>query len=115
VTQPGQTDGFDAMDHLRTLLNYTGPDAVDHAVFNSHIPAEDVLERYRKEGADIVTTRGQVRDVGVEVFHADLMEDLEAKRVLWEKQDLLRHHPDKLADAVCRIYSGLAPRASDGP
>ena len=26
-----------------------------------------------------------------------------------QKQDLLRHHPDKLADALCRIYAGLPP------
>ena len=38
----------------------------------------------------------------------DLVEDLDGGRVLWEKQDLLRHHPDKLADAVCRIYADFA-------
>ena len=29
--------------------------------------------------------------------------------MLWDKQDWLRHDPDKLGDAVCRVYAGLPP------
>ena len=41
------------------------------------------------------------------VVEADLLEDLKTGRVLWEKQDFLRHHPDKLGDALCRLYSRM--------
>jgi uncharacterized cofD-like protein len=109
VTQPGQTGGFGGSDHLKAIIQHVGPDVVDCAILNSHCPSEAIMERYRAEGAEIVSADPAVRDLGMEVVEADLVEDLDGKRVLWEKQDLLRHHPDKLADAICRIYAGLSP------
>ncbi|MFO7956828.1 MAG: uridine diphosphate-N-acetylglucosamine-binding protein YvcK [Candidatus Brocadiia bacterium] len=107
VTQPGQTDGFSAADHLQALLDYVGSDALDCALFNSEFPGDGILARYREEGADTVRVDQRARELGPRVVEASMVEDLDQKRVLWEKQDLLRHHPDKLADAVCRIYAGL--------
>ncbi len=109
VTQPGQTDSFTAADHLRNIVRYAGQGVVDYAVFNCSVPADDILERYRAEGAEIVVANDGVGELGVKIVEGDLVEDLDGKRVLWEKQDLLRHHPDKLADIVCRIYAGLPP------
>jgi len=107
VTQPGQTDGLSGRDHLRALLDHMDEGVLDCAVFNSEIPESAILDRYRADGADIVTAGAAARELGVRIVEANLIEDLEEKRVLWEKQDLLRHHPDKLADAVCRLYVGL--------
>ena len=108
VTQPGQTDGLGASDHLRTLLQYVDPECLDVALFNEHCPAEAIMERYRAQGAQIVTPDPRLAELGVRIVTADLVEDLDGQRVLWEKQDLLRHHPDKLADAICRVYCGVA-------
>jgi uncharacterized cofD-like protein len=104
VTQPGQTDGFRGSDHLRALLSVVGPGVLDYAVINSHIPSEQIMEPYRVEGAGIVEQDAAMAGLGVPIVQADLVEALDGQRVLWEKQDLLRHHPDHLADAVCRIY-----------
>jgi len=78
-------------------------------LFNSRRPAEGLLERYRQEGAEFVELDKGLEGAGLRVATADLLEDVDGSRVLWEKQDLLRHHPDKLADAICRIYAGLTP------
>ncbi len=107
VTQPGQTDGFNAADHVRAVLDHAGPDAVDRVLLNVDFPSDGVIERYRREGAEIVEPDPALEKLDVEVVPASLVEDLDQRRVLWEKQDLLRHNPDKLADAVCRIYSGM--------
>lgn len=112
VTQPGQTDGFNASDHLRNVLQYIGSDGLDCAVFNSRFPSDAMLERYRSEGAEIAALDPALHELGVRVVEADLVEDLDGTRVLWEKQDLLRHHPDKLADTICRIYGELEPGAA---
>ncbi len=111
VTQPGQTDGFSAADHLRAVIQHLGEGVLDSALFNSQFPTDGVMERYRQAGAQTVPVDPAARELGVRVVEANLVEDMAAERVLWEKQDLLRHHPDKLADAVCRIYAGL-PMAS---
>jgi len=109
VTQPGQTDGFNASDHVRAVLQYTGEGALDYVLVNSHEPPPEVMEPYRREGAEFVRMDSGLKNLDVEVIAADLVEDVDSSRVLWEKQDLLRHHPDKLADALCRIYAGLPP------
>jgi uncharacterized cofD-like protein len=107
VTQPGQTDGFQASDHLREVIKYVGEENLDYAVFNTTVPDDGILERYRKEGARMVLPDPGLDAFDVAIVEADLVEDLDGKRVLWEKQDLLRHHPDKLADAICRVFAGL--------
>ncbi|MCP3885697.1 MAG: hypothetical protein GY700_09525, partial [Propionibacteriaceae bacterium] len=109
VTQPGQTDGFSAGDHLRALIQHLGKGVLDAAIFNTTLPDEEALERYRADGAEIVTADADSANHGVKIVGADLVEDMDEQRVLWEKQDLLRHHPDKLADAVCRVFAGLEP------
>jgi len=55
MTQPGETTGFSASDHLRTLLEHTSPQLVDYVVVNSDLavsPAE--LRPFRARGAELV-------------------------------------------------------------
>jgi len=109
VTQPGQTDGLVASGHLRAVLETIGKDGVDYALVNTQRPSDQIMERYRAEGAGFVEPDDALDGLNVPIVKADLAEDLDITRVLWEKQDLLRHHPDKLADAICRVYTGLSP------
>ncbi|NLW51007.1 MAG: uridine diphosphate-N-acetylglucosamine-binding protein YvcK [Candidatus Brocadiaceae bacterium] len=104
VTQPGQTDGLNARAHLQTFLGYVDAGSVDVALFNDHCPDQEVLARYRAEGAEMVLADDDLHTLGVPVVTDNLVEDLDGRRVLWEKKDLLRHHPDRLANAICRIY-----------
>jgi uncharacterized cofD-like protein len=53
MTQPGQTDGMSARDHIETLSTYLGT-APDAAIVNSRKPPEKWLKAYRKEGAEPV-------------------------------------------------------------
>ena len=101
VTQPGQTDGFDAADHVRAIQKYLGG-PIDCVLLNGTVPPAAIIERYEKDGAQLVVP-GDVDKLGVEVVRADLVEDLDNKRVLWEKQDLLRHDPEKLADWIIKL------------
>jgi len=36
----------------------------------------------------------------VQIILDDLVENLDHKRILWEKQDFLRHDPEKLASLI---------------
>ncbi|NQT19422.1 MAG: uridine diphosphate-N-acetylglucosamine-binding protein YvcK [Planctomycetes bacterium] len=102
VTQPGQTDGFDAADHVRAIFKYIGDGGVDYVLLNDNIPSDEILQRYADEGAELVVP-GDVDGLGVQIIRADLVEDIQNKRALWEKQDLLRHDPAKLADAIIKL------------
>lgn len=107
VTQPGQTDHYKVSDHINAVTKYLGEGVLDYVIVNNNIPRNDIIDRYQKEGAEVVLMDEGVYDLNVNVKKSDLVEDFSQKRVLWEKQDLLRHDPDKLADSICRVYANL--------
>ncbi len=103
VTQPGQTDGFDATDHVAAIQKYLGEGVLDFVIINSSQPPAAILKRYEEDGAELVRHEGYSGHV-TPVFE-DIMENLKGKRILWEKQDLIRHHPDKLARVLIETLS----------
>jgi uncharacterized cofD-like protein len=108
VTQPGQTDNYTASDHIKEIIKYLGEGVLDYVLVNNNFPREEIIEKYRKEDADIVVLDENLEKNNVAIVVTDLIENIEQKRVLWEKQDLIRHDPEKLADSICRIYSQLS-------
>jgi uncharacterized cofD-like protein len=108
VTQPGQTDHYNASDHIKAIIKYLGEGVLDCVLVNNNFPRKEIIEKYRKEGADIVALDDNLENNNVTVEVADLIENIDQKRVLWEKQDLIRHDPEKLADSICSIFSRLS-------
>jgi uncharacterized cofD-like protein len=79
MTQPGQTDGMSARDHIETLSQYLGT-APDVAIINSKRPPEKWLRAYRRDGAEPVRLDVDgLRET--RVVRADLLEP-EGKDVL---------------------------------
>ena len=109
MTQPGQTGGFSAADHVRVVQKYLGEGVLDCVIVNKTRPCEAAMRHYEEDRATLARVDEELEQLGPVVRHADLVEDLESERVLWDKQDWLRHDPDKLGDAVCRVYAGLPP------
>ena len=105
VTQPGQTDNYTASDHIKAIIKYLGEGILDYVLVNNNFPREEIIEKYRKEDADIVALDENLEKNNVAIEVTDLIENIEQKRVLWEKQDLIRHDPEKLADSICRVYA----------
>ncbi len=105
VTQPGQTDNYTASDHIKAIIKYLGEGVLDYVLINNNFPRKEVIEKYRNEGADVVTLDKELEKANVKIVVTDLIENIEQKRILWEKQDLIRHDPEKLADSICRIYT----------
>ena len=100
VTQPGQTGGYSVADHIDAVQRYLGDDVLDGVLVNSNIPPEEVLDRYREEGAELVRIDDRIGSHRVQIILDDLVENLDHKRILWEKADFLRHDPEKLASLI---------------
>jgi len=54
MTQPGETDGFTASDHLKTIQKYGGKDIVECVIANCGAISDELKEKYDKEGAKLV-------------------------------------------------------------
>jgi uncharacterized cofD-like protein len=94
MTQPGETDGMDAADHLEAIRRHVGDGLVDAVLVNSTPPRVPLLTLYEGEGAvPVYVDERRMADWRVEVIAEDLLAD----------GDLIRHDSAKLAGAVLRI------------
>jgi len=94
MTQPGETDGYAASDHVRAIERQFNGRPFDYVVVNTRVPAEEVLRRYAEEGAYWVRPDvDRIRQMGYRVLTGDFISD----------QDLVRHDSMALAKAVLSL------------
>jgi len=99
MTQPGETAGFSAWDHLRVLIEHTDPRIVDACFVNVEQIPPPMIEKYRQKGAEPVEMDlDQIRFKGYEVMEAEVL----------KIDGQVRHDPEKLARFVFDHYSKLA-------
>lgn len=93
MTQPGETDGFTCVDHVKALIDHAGHGLIQYCLANiSPIPPEALI-RYQDQGAEPVKLANQPARYPVEVVGAHLL----------ASEGLARHDPKKLAAAIIRL------------
>jgi uncharacterized cofD-like protein len=97
MTQPGETDGYSAREHLETVRKYAPEIHFDFVVVNNRRISDEQAERYAAEGAYQIGIDDPIDDAldqTTEVMRGDLLDDGEK----------VRHHSDRLAQVVlnCR-------------
>ncbi len=102
MTQPGETDGFTAPDHVRALTAAAGPGLVTYALVNTQTPTSAPLRRrYEAEGSvPVAADRTRLESLGLHIVGEALISE----------EELLRHDPERLAAVVMRIASGASLR-----
>ena len=81
MTQPGETDGFGAYEHVKTLTEYAGKPFLDYVIVNS------------EEISDEQKAIEKIEQMGIHVIPARLI----------SKSDMVRHDPQKLAQAIMSL------------
>lgn len=105
MTQPGETDGMTALDHLEALEQHAGEGLVDAVVVHEGSLPERRLRQYEAVGARPVTVeRKAFEERGIEVVSGDLL----------APGDLLHHDPTKLSATVVALLEGAAGRQLRG-
>ena len=93
MTQPGETTGYSLADHVDALTAHAPALPITHVLADASHIAENVLTRYRDEGAEPV---GMSRP-----------DELPGQLVLSEllhTGDVLRHDGAKTAEALCGLF-----------
>jgi uncharacterized cofD-like protein len=98
MTQPGESDGLGAADHLRALEQHTEPGLVDVVLVHRGLLPAERLAAYRELGAAPVWREGERLD-GARVEERDLL----------APGELIRHDPARLAEAVLDIARKESP------
>ena len=105
TTQPGQTDGYATADHVRRVAEALGPGALDAALINQGTVDAQRQARLAADGllvlAPSAAELAAIAALDVRPVVRDFGEPSGVQRVLWNKQDTLRHDTAAL-DAALR-------------
>ena len=100
MTQEGETEGYTMSDHVAALLKHGGAGLLDICLCNDAPMSDEILERYRSEGAEpIKIDREKLNAMGVEVA---------VRRIASSNSGFARHSARLLAEAVMALYEERA-------
>jgi uncharacterized cofD-like protein len=100
MTQPGETDGYAAEDHLRAIISHSGL-LIDAVLLNGTRPSAGILESYAAKGQFLVEhDPDEIRELGSTPFFGDVIAE----------GNYLRHDPHALAETVFRLYDRYGRR-----
>ncbi|MDP2941446.1 MAG: YvcK family protein [Candidatus Omnitrophota bacterium] len=95
MTQPGETDGYSASDHIRALITHAHPRVLDYCIVNTGEIPQETLRRYAQENSYVVVNdRKKIEDMGYRVIEDDITK---------VEDSVIRHDQEKLA----RVILGL--------
>lgn len=98
MTQPGETDGYSAYDHVEAIYDHVGEYFFDFIVVNKQKVSEDLLEKYEQQGAfPVQNNNGMIMAMGASVIEANLISE----------ENLVRHEPVRLAQTLIALMYRL--------
>jgi uncharacterized cofD-like protein len=94
MTQPNETDGYTAQDHLQAIIEHAGL-VVDVMVMNGRRPTETIVANYAAMNQHPVQSDlDAIRALGVTPFFGDIIAE----------DDYVRHDPAALAQTIFQLY-----------
>ncbi|GMB01754.1 YvcK family protein [Pelosinus sp. IPA-1] len=98
MTQPGETDGYSASEHVKAILDHVGPGVIDYVVINGQNVAVELQEKYADQGAYPVEPDLKVIEaMGIKAVVADVISETN-----W-----VRHDPLKLSRTIVSMIYKL--------
>ncbi|MBO2532478.1 conserved hypothetical protein, cofD-related [Planifilum fulgidum] len=89
MTQPGETDGFTASDHVRAIYDHVGDRFFDTVIVNNAVPPPSIRRKYAAKGAETVLPDvDRLQKLGCHVIADNLL--------LYGRDSYLRHDADRL-------------------
>ena len=94
MTQPGETDGFTASDHLQAIIEHTNKEIINACIINNALVPEAALDRYKTEQSyPVLADSETIEEMGSEVVATDLL----------SVKDYVRHDSAKLTKALIKL------------
>jgi uncharacterized cofD-like protein len=91
MTQPGETDGYSASDHIKALIRHSHGRIFDYSILNTGEISKDALKRYAQEDSyPVVNDTKKIESMGYRIIADDII----------IAKDVVRHDPLKLAKVI---------------
>ena len=99
MTQPGETDGFSASEHIKALIAHSQARIIDYCVVNVGEVPPSTLKRYAQQGSySVVNDSKKIEELGCRVIEDEfgVIED-----------GVVRHEPEKLAKIILGLIEEI--------
>lgn len=94
MTQPGETDGFTASDHVKAIIKHTENKVFSHVLVNNVKPSDELLEKYAQQGQSYVEPDiAEIRELGFKPIIGNFI----------SQTNVVRHDHEKLAEAIFKL------------
>jgi len=95
MTQPGETDGYSASDHIKALIRHSHPRIIDYCILNTGEISKDTLKRYAQDDSyAVVNDTKRIESMGYRIIEHDII----------IAKDVVRHDPLKLAKVILSFF-----------
>lgn len=90
MQQPGETEGYDALAHVKAICDVIGEGIIDEVIVDTREIPEEILLRYKKQRSDrVLVDKESIKKKGIKIKDRDILEI--------DSKGMVRHHPYKLA------------------
>jgi uncharacterized cofD-like protein len=94
MTEPGETDGYTAADHLEALHRHGLAGTVDAILVNDRPVSATMVRSYERSGSGpVIVDDERLRALGVKIVRAPVVAE----------SDVVRHDSERLAQALVRL------------
>jgi len=100
MTQPGETEGLSAYDHVKAIEDHVGVNFIDKIIVNDEEVKEETLERYTAQRAGLV-------ELDEESLQAGNIEIIKSRIVAYSESGEVRHNAKKVAATVFSLLLDL--------
>lgn len=100
MTQPGETDGYDVIQHIDAILKHTKQDIVDCVIVNNGKMTEGTLAKYKKDGSVPVYLNDEQRII-LENMHIKFIES----NLVDISKNYIRHDAKELSLQIMKLLN----------
>jgi len=94
MTQPGETDHYTASDHVKAVARHAEHKVFHHVLVNQQEPTKEMLAKYAGENQFFVEPDvTEIKEMGYRPILGDYI----------SQTDVVRHDPEKLAQAILKL------------
>ncbi len=98
MTQPGETHGYNVLEHVNAIIKHTKDNIIDYVIANNEILSEEIFEKYKKDGAEMVLLdryqEEELKKMGAKTIKENLIE---------VRSKYIRHNADHISNIVINL------------
>lgn len=98
MTQPGETDDHNVLNHVNAIVKHTNKNIIDYVISNSEVLPKEMIDRYQKDGAEQVILddkqREKLKTMGAKTIEENIIEI---------KNNYIRHDAGHISDIVIKL------------